>query len=121
MSDRISRRELLRRGAAGGALISVPGLLAACGVSSKSSASSTTTAGASQALPKTITWSNWPLYIDVDEKTKSHPTLVAFEKKYGVKVKYLEDVNDNDTFFGKIEGPLSQGQSIGRDIVVLTD
>src|SRR4029079_19492294 len=27
----------------------------------------------------------------------------------------------NDTFFGKIEGPLSQGQSIGRDIVVLTD
>jgi spermidine/putrescine transport system substrate-binding protein len=121
VSDRISRRELLRRGAAGGALISVPGLLAACGGSSKSSASSTTTAGTSQALPKTITWSNWPLYIDVDEKTKSHPTLVAFEKKYGVKVKYLEDVNDNDTFFGKIEGPLSQGQSIGRDIVVLTD
>jgi spermidine/putrescine transport system substrate-binding protein len=121
VSDRISRRELLRRGAAGGALISFPGLLAACGGSSKSSASSTTTAGASQTLPKTITWSNWPLYIDVDEKTKSHPTLVAFEKKYGVKVKYLEDVNDNDTFFGKIEGPLSQGQSIGRDIVVLTD
>ena len=42
-------------------------------------------------------------------------------KKYGVKVKYLEDINDNDTFFGKIEGPLSQGQSIGRDIIVLTD
>src|ERR671927_1042053 len=39
----------------------------------------------------------------------------------GVKVKYIEDINDNDQFFGKIEGPLSQGQSIGRDIIVLTD
>jgi spermidine/putrescine transport system substrate-binding protein len=33
----------------------------------------------------------------------------------------LEDINDNDTFFGKIEGPLSQGQKIGRDLIVLTD
>jgi spermidine/putrescine transport system substrate-binding protein len=38
-----------------------------------------------------------------------------------VNVKYLEDINDNDSFFGKIEGPLSQGQSIGRDLIVLTD
>jgi spermidine/putrescine transport system substrate-binding protein len=38
-----------------------------------------------------------------------------------VKVKYIEDINDNDQFFGKIEGPLSQGQGIGRDIIVLTD
>ena len=121
MSDRITRRDLLRRGAAGGAFLTFPGLLAACGGSSSSSSSATTTGGGTASLPKTITWSNWPLYIDVDEKTKTHPTLVAFEKHYGVKVKYLEDVNDNDTFFGKIEGPLSQKQSIGRDIVVLTD
>ena len=86
MSDHISRRELLRRGAAGGALMTFPGLLAACGGSGSKSAATTTTGGGSQALPKTITWSNWPLYIDVDEKTKTHPTLVAFEKKYGVKV-----------------------------------
>jgi spermidine/putrescine transport system substrate-binding protein len=38
-----------------------------------------------------------------------------------VNVRYIEDINDNDSFFGKIEGPLSQGQSVGRDIVVLTD
>jgi spermidine/putrescine transport system substrate-binding protein len=121
VSDRMTRDELLRRGLAGGALLTFPGLLAACGGSSKSSATTSTTTAVKETLPKTITWSNWPLYIDVNEKTKTHPTLVAFEKHYGVKVKYLEDVNDNDSFFGKIEGPLSQGQSIGRDIVVLTD
>src|SRR5262249_59260597 len=47
--------------------------------------------------------------------------LVQFQKHYGIHVKYLEDINDNDSFFGKIEGPLSQGQSIGRDLIVLTD
>jgi spermidine/putrescine transport system substrate-binding protein len=36
-------------------------------------------------------------------------------------VDYIEDINDNDSFFGKIEGPLSQGQSVGRDVVVMTD
>ena len=39
----------------------------------------------------------------------------------GTKVRYIEDINDNDSFFGKIEGPLSQGQSVGRDLVVMTD
>jgi spermidine/putrescine transport system substrate-binding protein len=36
-------------------------------------------------------------------------------------VQYTEDINDNASYFGKIQGPLSQGQSIDRDIVVLTD
>ncbi len=117
MSDRINRRELLRRGAAGGALLTVPGLLAACGGSKK--AATTTTAAVAQKLPKTITFSNWPLYIDV--KGKTHPSLDAFKKHYGVNVRYIEDINDNDSFFGKIEGPLSQGQWIGRDLIVLTD
>ena len=97
-----------------------PGLLAACGGGSKSAAT-TAAAGGTQTLPKTIVWSNWPLYIDINDKTKKHPTLHAFEAKYKVNVRYLEDINDNDSFFGKIEGQLSQGQSVGRDIVVLTD
>jgi spermidine/putrescine transport system substrate-binding protein len=72
-------------------------------------------------LPKTIVFSNWPLYIDINDKTKKHPSLQQFQAKYKVKVSYIEDINDNDSFFGKIEGPLSQGQSIGRDLIVLTD
>jgi spermidine/putrescine transport system substrate-binding protein len=124
MTDVLTRQELLRRGVLGGAALTIPGILAACGGSSSGgSAAGTSTAAAagSQKLPKTLTWSNWPLYIDVDEKTKTRPTLVAFEKRYGVKVRYIEDINDNDSYFGKIEGPLSQGQSIHRDVIVMTD
>jgi spermidine/putrescine transport system substrate-binding protein len=123
MTDRNSRSAYLRRAAAGGTVLTVPGLLAACGSSGSGSAAGTTAATGTtqQTLPKTIVFSNWPLYIDVNEKTKAHPSLQQFEKHYGVNVRYLEDINDNDSFFGKIEGPLSQGQSIGRDIIVLTD
>ena len=117
MKDRYSRADFLRRAAAGGTVLTVPGLLAACG-GGKSAA--TTTAAAAKALPKTIVFSNWPLYIDIN-KAKQHPSIQQFDKKYKVNVNYIEDINDNDTFFGKIEGPLSQGQSVGRDIIVLTD
>jgi spermidine/putrescine transport system substrate-binding protein len=119
MSEPFTRGDFLRRAAAGGSLLTVPGLLAACGGSGTKAAA--TTSGGARTLPKTIVWSNWPLYIDVNEKTKTHPSLAQFEKKFGVKVRYTEDINDNDSFFGKIEGPLSQGQSVGRDIIVLTD
>ena len=121
MSETFTRDQLLRRAVAGSALLSVPGLLAACGGGGKKAAATTTAATVAQKMPKSLTWSNWPLYIDLNEKTKSHPSLVAFEKHYHVNVKYLEDINDNDSFFGKIEGPLSQGQSIGRDLIVMTD
>ena len=118
MTDVVTRRELLRRAAGGGALLTVPGLLAACGGSSNKAATSTA-AAAAETLPKTITFSNWPLYIDV--KNKTHPSLNQFQQHYHVHVNYIEDINDNDSFFGKIEGPLSQGQKVGRDIIVLTD
>jgi spermidine/putrescine transport system substrate-binding protein len=120
MTEPITRDQLLRRALAGGAFLSLPNLLAACGGSSNKAAS-TTAAAVGNTMPKSLTFSNWPLYLDINQKTKTHPSLVQFEKKYGVKVKYLEDINDNDSFFGKIEGPLSQGQSIGRDLIVMTD
>ncbi len=112
-----SRQELLRRALAGSALLSAPGFLAACG-GSKSAA--TTTSGA-QKLAKTLHFSNWTLYIDTNNKTKSHPSLQEFQQKFGTHVDYVEDINDNAGFFGKIQGPLSRGQSINRDIIVLTD
>ncbi|HVS85371.1 MAG TPA: spermidine/putrescine ABC transporter substrate-binding protein [Gaiellaceae bacterium] len=123
MTDRISRQAFLRRAAAGGSILTVPGLLAACGGGGGSSAGSASTASsAAQTLPKTITFSNWPLYIDINEKKKTHPSIVQFEAAHpGTTVRYIEDINDNDSFFGKIEGPLSQGQPVGRDLVVMTD
>jgi spermidine/putrescine transport system substrate-binding protein len=117
LTDRLTREELLRRAAFGAALASVPGFAAACG-GSKSSGSN---GGGKKELAKTLRFSNWPYYIDVDEKTKKRPTLETFKKRFGVTVRYTEDINSNSEFFGKIQGQLSRGQSIDRDLAVLTD
>jgi spermidine/putrescine transport system substrate-binding protein len=117
MTDQLTRRELLQRAAAGSAVLTLPGLLAACGGSSKAGAGSTV----SHKLAKTLNFSNWTLYMDTNNKTHTNPSLVEFQKKYGVHVDYVEDINDNASFFGKIQGALSRGQSIHRDIIVLTD
>ncbi len=118
MTEVLTRRQLLERATAGGAVLTLPGLLAACGGGEKSAA---TNATADRTLAKTLRFSNWTLYIDIDEKTKRHPTLDGFKKKYGTTVQYTEDINSNDEYFGKVRGPLSRGQSIDRDIFVLTD
>lgn len=60
------------------------------------------------------TFSNWPLYID-----KS--VLKTFDKRYGGHVKYVEEINDNSEFFGKVRQQLQRARPIGRDIVTLTD
>ena len=116
MRDRLTREELLRRAALGAGLLSMPGFLAACGGSSGNGGSAST-----GELADTLRFSNWTLYMDYVEKTKKYPTLEAFEKKFGVNVNYTEDINSNSEYFGKIQGPLSRGQSIDRDIIVLTD
>jgi spermidine/putrescine transport system substrate-binding protein len=121
MNEHLTRQQFLRRAAAGGAMLTVPGLISACGSGIKNAAQSTaTTEAVKKQLAKTLVFSNWPLYVDVG-KNKSHPSLQQFTKQYGVEVSYTEDINDNESFFGKIEGPLSRGQSVGRDIIVMTD
>jgi spermidine/putrescine transport system substrate-binding protein len=117
MTQVLTRKELLERAAAGSAALTIPGILAACGGSSSKSSSSS----GSHQLAKSLNFSNWTLYMDTNNKNHSHPSLVQFQKKYGVHVNYVEDINDNASFFGKIQGPLSRGQSIHRDIIVLTD
>ena len=52
---------------------------------------------------------------------KSHPTLDKFQKKYGTKVKYVEEINDNVEFFGKVRQQYAAGNSGGRDLHVVTD
>ena len=117
MTDQLTRRELLERAAIGGAAITFPGLLAACGGGSpKSGGGAGTTA---HKLAKTLHFSNWTYYIDT--KGQRNPSLDEFQRKTGVHVDYREDINDNASFFGKIQGQLSRGQSVDRDIVVLTD
>src|SRR5213080_1811613 len=116
MTDQLTRRQLLGRAALGGAALTFPGLLAACGGKASKSSTGTT----AHKLAKTLHFSNWTLYID-NKPGNKHPSLDQFQKKYGVHVQYTEDINDNATYFGKIQGPLSRGQSIDRDIIVMTD
>jgi spermidine/putrescine transport system substrate-binding protein len=120
MTDRITRKVFLRRAAASGSILTVPGLLAACGGGGSSPA---TTGGTTvHKLAKTLHFDNWTLYMDVNKKNHTFPSLVEFQKKYGVHVDYVEDINDNASYYtSKLQGPLSRGQSTGRDIVVLTD
>ena len=116
MTDQLTRRQLLGRAALGGAALTFPGLVAACGGSASKSATGTT----SHKLAKTLHFSNWTLYID-NKPGNKHPSLDQFQKKYGVHVAYTEDINDNASFFSKIEPQLSRGQSTGRDLIVMTD
>jgi spermidine/putrescine transport system substrate-binding protein len=111
MNPRLTRNELLRRGAAGGALLAFPSILAACGGGDGGGSSD------GGELKTVLNFSNWPLYIDVDKPT----TLQKFTQQSGIKVNYYEDINDNAEYFAKVQGPLSQGSGIDRDIFVFTD
>ena len=64
-----------------------------------------------------VTISNWPGYIDPGR----NGTVAEFEKKTGVKVKYIEDINSNTGFFGKLQPQLDRGESGGRSLFVVTD
>jgi spermidine/putrescine transport system substrate-binding protein len=97
------------------------------GTASSAAASSTT----ARAVPSvedrsaqdmTVNWSNWPEYIDLDENDPNvHPSLDLFTQQTQIKVKYTEDVNDNNQFFAKIQPQLAAGQAIAADVFVITD
>jgi spermidine/putrescine transport system substrate-binding protein len=114
----LTRRLILKRGAAGVMSASALAYLAACGTDEPSGGDKSEEA---KAIPKgkvadSMYMANWPLYIEED-----HGTLKDFEKEYGTKVKYVEEINDNTEFFGKVRQQYDQGNSGGRDIHVVTD
>jgi spermidine/putrescine transport system substrate-binding protein len=112
MNPRMTRDQLLRRGATGLTVLSLPSLLAACGGGDDGGE------GGGE-VADVLNFSNWPYYMDVEGK--KHPTLDQFTADTGIKVNYFEDINSNDEYFAKIQGRLAQGQGIGRDIIVATD
>lgn len=106
LNSQVSRRAVL----AGAGAVAGAGALAACG-----------SGGDSASAKNTVRWGNWPLYLDVDDSGKNYPTLQAFTKETGIDVKYFEDYNDNDEFFGKVQAQLKLGKDIGYDLVCPTD
>ena len=106
LNSQVSRRAVL----AGAGAVAGASALAACG-----------SGGSSGASADSVRWANWTLYLDLDESGKHYPTLDAFEKKFGIKPVYSEDINDNDEFFGKVQGQLKLGKDIGYDVITPTD
>ena len=110
--------QVTRRAVIGGAgAVSLSALLAACtpggGIKKLKPAKDVS------ASDKTLTWDNWPYYMDGEDG--SFPTLHAFEKKTGIKVTYNINVDDNNTYFAKIKNQLAAGTETGADTVCLTD
>lgn len=114
----LPRRSLLRAlGASAGVAA-----LAGCGVPAAYIAPGDRAAEDRSATDRRLVFANWPLYIDVDEHhAQRRPTLDDFQKQSGISVKYTEEINDNDEFFGKISPALMNHQDTGRDLIVVSD
>lgn len=117
----IDRRWFLRGSGIAGAALVMPELLAACGTSGTRQNADSCVSTDLSSTQKTLTFSNWPEYIDITDNGKHMPTLEAFEKQSGITVKYNTDINDNDQFFAKVQNQLGDCQPIGRDIITMTD
>ncbi|MFE5209653.1 spermidine/putrescine ABC transporter substrate-binding protein [Streptomyces sp. NPDC056600] len=117
----LSRRSLLRASAGGVLAAGGAGALSACGIPPAGSTQGAAAADDHSSKEKTVSFSNWTEYMDVDESEKRHPTLEAFTARTGVKVRYSEDINDNNEFFAKIKPQLAAGQDTGRDLICVTD
>ncbi|KPC83740.1 MULTISPECIES: polyamine ABC transporter substrate-binding protein [unclassified Streptomyces] len=117
----LTRRSLLRASGMGALALGGLGALSACGIPPAKREGDAAASDDHSAAEKQINFSNWTEYMDVSEDEKSRPTLDAFTKRTGIKVKYTEDINDNVEFFGKIKPQLAAGQDTGRDLVIVTD
>ena len=104
----VGRRRLLQLGAAGAGALT----LAAC-----TSPSGSPTAGDGGG---SLIWANWDGYMDTDD-AGNYPTLETFQQQTGIQVDYKVDIDDNDTFYAKIQPLLKTGQFTGYDVACLTD
>ena len=67
-------------------------------------------------IADSLYFANWP-----PTSTRTARRSRRSRTKYGTKVKYVEEINDNDEFFGKVRQQYAHGDSGGRDIHVVTD
>ncbi|MFB8021959.1 PotD/PotF family extracellular solute-binding protein [Streptomyces rubiginosohelvolus] len=117
----LTRRSLLRASGMGALAVGGIATLGACGIPPAKRADAGLASDDHSAKEKVLNFSNWTEYMDVSEDEKSRPTLEAFTKRTGIRVKYTEDINDNVEFFGKIKPQLAAGQDTGRDLICVTD
>jgi spermidine/putrescine transport system substrate-binding protein len=117
-SRRMGRRDIFKIAGLGGAAAA----LAACGVKGKATGTASKAPDqvakfwAGKTAGPTINFANWPLYMD-----PSHPELKQFTQETGIKVTYKEVINDDPTWFAKIQPQLAAKKSIGYDLMVMTN
>ena len=109
------RRTFLKRlawGASGAVL--APALLQSCG---RGPGGNTGDGGGDRGGELVI--STFPLYIDPDAPG-APGSVERFRKDTGIRLRYVEDINDVRRFFARIRPQLAAGQPIPQDLVVLT-
>ncbi|GGO15728.1 ABC transporter substrate-binding protein [Microbispora rosea subsp. aerata] len=122
----MTQRRLGRRDAFRLAGLSAAGLaLAACGVQGKGTAKPSTSAQAQSEVEKFwsgkaknghVDFANWPYYMDPKQ-----PELKQFTQQTGITVNYKEVILEMPSWFAKIQPQLAAGQSIGYDLMVVTN
>ncbi len=116
---RLSRRDAMRISGLSAAALA----LAACGV--KGQGNTAPTAPAEDQIAKywagktkngKVDFANWPLYMDPKQ-----PELKKFTQETGIKVTYQEVIEEMGPWFARTQPQLSAGQSIGFDLMVITN
>ncbi|MBE1591028.1 PotD/PotF family extracellular solute-binding protein [Nonomuraea angiospora] len=94
--------------------------LAACGVQGQKAAPPKADAvkdfWAKQTKHGKVVFANWPEYMPGDKAP-----LEKFKQATGISYEYKEVIQENAEFFGKADPVLRAGQSLGYDIVVMTN
>ena len=120
----LSQRRLGRRDAFRLSGLSALGMaLAACGVEGKGTKAPASAAPdavqqywAGKAKNGHVDFACWPLYMDPKQ-----PELKKFTARTGISVKYSEVIQEMGPWFAKVQPQLSAGQSIGYDLMVITN
>jgi spermidine/putrescine transport system substrate-binding protein len=107
----LARRRLLKNVALTSLSLPIVGAVSAC---SSSSPESTNTNSVK------VNWSNFTLYMPVDD-AGAFPLVKSCAKDLGIEISYTEDIDDNSAFFAKLKPVLDKGDSVGRDLIVVTD
>jgi spermidine/putrescine transport system substrate-binding protein len=126
MRNRLTRRTVLKGAGMGIAGFSVASFLAACGGGGG--------AGGGEELDPTqvfsgepgdtLDFANWPFYLDQTKDKDGdvyYPSIRQFQEETGIDVNYVDVINDNAEFFGKIQPLLAGGDDPGWDVIVITN
>jgi spermidine/putrescine transport system substrate-binding protein len=115
----LSRRNLFRLGGAGAATLA----LAGCGIPGLAKIVTTAEAESEakaywprQKPTGKLNFANWADYID-----PNHETLKLFSQATGISVNYQEVIEDDNSYFAKIDPLIRAGQYTGFDLMVITD